>query len=213
MKNVFIVIIVLVIILISIFFTEEINIKLAQITSILANLCSIITVIIAILLYQRYGIEKTILEKQQRVVFKLIETLKETYFQIYNVNTLINFKITHPYEKVYESNYSKNFIFTEVYSKGFNHIWEFCDNLYLPKNIASSLRKFEMVYLDIISDYKLNENDLIITHPNYIDNQFGVLNGEKITFFDFINLCNNLNSVINEWIEKNSVNKAELNYD
>lgn len=62
------------------FFTPTVNESLAVSSNIISALVSLVTLLIAVLLYSKYGVEKSVLDKQTESVLRLLTELKKTRF-------------------------------------------------------------------------------------------------------------------------------------
>lgn len=201
------------------FFDNSTNLKIRVSANIISGFGSLLTLALAILLYKKFGIETSLINKQTKTVFELLENLNTSrIFLSYKNGTMI-FNPAKPYYSFYEDHYSKILLFNISYLDGMRYIWKFSESVFLPKVIADQIKKIngysiiyeqndtnEEKYLKVnIADYKNPENFKL--------DEYGLLNEKEISFYDFIHNWNDLIDEIKNWISTNCQIKVELNID
>lgn len=196
------------------FFDKDTNTNIATGVNLLSGFCSLLTLIIALLLFNKYGIEKTLIEKQTQEVFQLLENLTNTTLVINSNDLFMRFCPAKPYDKFYENYYDRQVLFSLSYFEGLNSVIGFGNKVFLPKEIGEKLRAMQIVAIT----HKINEpneNALKVTpEAVYTKNntdRYGLGNDTAITFKEYIEQWISLIDLITDWIGKNSSIKSELN--
>ena len=154
------IIIILVLIAIVLFFIPFVfekgtNEKIVSGINLIAGFASLLTMIIALLLFNKFGIETSLLEKQTKEVFELLETLNKSNVFIQGNREMMRFNPAKPYIKFYEYYYDRKLVFSIKYIEGLHNIWKYSDNVFLPKEIAEKLRKQQIVVLTDLKEQNL----------------------------------------------------------
>ncbi len=196
------------------FLSKETNENVISGINIISGFASLLTLAVALLLYNRFGIEKSLLDKQTNEVFELLENLNKAFIFIQGNNIVMRFNPTRPYHKIYESHYDKMLLFSPTYMEGLGNIWKHSNNIFLPKDIAKRLNKLQIYLLAKQSD-KLEDHQLRVYVPTKENEKeyFGVANNKEIIFMEFLTNWNELVEEIKSWISMNSSMKSELNLE
>jgi hypothetical protein len=179
----------------------------------LSGLSSFITVVIAVLLYSKYGIDKSIKERNLEATLNLLEAVKKTTVTITGNNWMIRYKPTTFSMKYYEKSYSRKLIFSGDYWEHISNLSAFSENLYLPKDIKQKLDRllpFSMGQSSeslIITDYGKVE----LGKPKSEVWKFDIYNNEPVTLYDYFLFWEGLISTIQEWCKNNSDSQIDLN--
>jgi hypothetical protein len=214
-KIIIIAIILLIVIFTAIFIlNDQIIESLKDAFSIIEGISSIVVVIIAFMLYDKYGFEKTIKEKNLEVSLKLLEEIKKTTILIVGKDEFLQYRLTSFSIMVYEHRYKEKLLFSENYYDNLNPIFEFSNNLYLPNEIKLKLDKIipytmgkctQTVNLDEYWKVVIKGDKSKEWLYNMINNQ------SDITVFDYLTNWDDLITTIQDWCSKNSDSKVDLN--
>ena len=182
--------------------------------SLISGFSSLLTLIIAILLFNKYGIETSLLERQTKSVFQLLEDLNINTISIKGNRQWMRFTPAKPYLAIYEESYDKVMLISMSYAEGLENIWKHCDNVFLPKEIADKLRNTQIFSLADKVEI-LNENQLEVLAPSKDSEKasFSTINNQTMSFLDFVTKWTEVMDEIKDWISKNSSMKSELNLD
>lgn len=185
-------------------------------SSIIGALSAIITLIIALLLFSKYGVEKSLINKQTEVVFQLLQELKKTRFIITfgEPKGLLQLQLdmlSHEYLNDYKD---KHLLFNKSYYDGLKAIWDLAEDVFLPVEITESIRPLMMQSL---SGEKETNGYMIVTIPGVnisSENDFsGKLNFEDISMQDFINRWSLVISKTKKWLKEYSNENMNINFD
>lgn len=205
--------------------TENTSSKVTLSTSIISALSSLLTLIIALLLYRKYGIEGKLLEKNLESTEKLLFELGKVRITFKNDRSFIQFfplkKEFYIKEKEILEYQKTQLIFLKQGLQNLGKISEFAYNPFLSKSIAIQLRSFEFIYGSLIEikDYdKFLKTEIYVTSNSTIaltDKEFNEsylsFNDKKITFQEFQYQWWKVTRTIRDWLKENSSNYKELN--
>lgn len=186
---------------------------------------SFFTLIIAILLYDRFNYRKIIFEKKIELVLRLLEKLKATRIQVsYEKKDVRSTAGILAINRLDIARYQKNsylnpnaFVSFELpVRKYWMEITDLKNNPYMPKEISKSLDFLDFNSLEMISENPIYiaENFRLSINNNPV-NLLSLENWAKMetdmSFYDFTNGYLNSFNQIEKWIDKHSNFKAELN--
>jgi hypothetical protein len=197
--------------------TESVNQIISLTTSIISTIASLFTFIIALSLFNRYGIEAPLIEKHTSNVFLLLEQLKKTQFSIVGQKFSFWIKMSDPFK--YASNikdyYSEKLIFSEDYYYGLESLFEISNNPFIPKSIADTIDKFQF----FVMLYDINEINCkeyaqvsVVKFKKSENPKFGRFNASDLTLLEFLTMIDEVKSAITKWLQSNSVSTVNLNW-
>jgi len=211
-----------------IFDSETLN-KFNSGISLISGLATFVTVIIAALLFDKYGVDKSIKDKNLESALNLLETIKSTTILIKGNNYVIQYRPTTFPMQTYESSYQMKIAFSNDYLKQTRYLVKFVDNVFLPKQIRNKLNiitphsishvpnttesnEYGIVNIGKQDDKHLNWS--IKESKKQLDNKaFGYLNGRELTVYDYLLMWEELIEAIQDWCSKSSDSKLDLNVD
>ncbi len=186
---------------------------------------SFITLIIAILIYDRFGYRKIIFEKKLDIVLKLLEKIKSTQIIVSYENreerkmSICSVMINQ--EEVNRLNETLNpkayVVFSiEELNTYFKEMNLMCSNIYMPKEISKRLEFISITYLEGVTGNKTYENENIKLSINKNVGNISSLDGwykthEDLSFETFTNNYFTCVNTIENWINKYSSIRADLN--
>jgi hypothetical protein len=197
---------------------QEADSTIVSISSILSGLCSVATFVIALLLYQRFGIDNTIIENKALTVFKLIDLVKSKSFNLEGhpefKNVWINF---HRFESLKASYPQMNavLLLSESYYKAVDEIVTMSNSVFMPIEIGTAIKGIELHALgkptvsDEIAYCKLSpfqkegsasKTDAVASHPE----SWGTFNAQDLTLSEFLDRWDKVIESINVWLKKNT---------
>jgi hypothetical protein len=209
------------------FLTPKVHESLSVSSNIVSALASLITLVIAVLLYSKYGVEKSVLDKQTEAVLRLLSELKKTRFIFEYKDGMLQIRLDNLRDKSWKDFKfrpikdleKKNLRFDIGYVEGLKNIWDIADDIFLPVEIVE---KINPLSTQIIIGDKENNNTLRLQIPGYSVGFFttekeyknvGILNGKEITLGEFIKLWDSVISVSTKWLETHSSIPVRLNFE
>ncbi len=180
----------------------------------IAGLSSLITLIIAIQLNDRFDSEKNLQQKRSEEVFKLIELVNKDFI-IFSLKRKDYHLSINPFNydiKKVEEYYGKKIRISTHYLDFIRPILSSGAQIYLPKSIAEKVKKLDVIGLTYLSDH-INENEIVVTArpTNFPQDSIGKPFGPEQNLLEFINQWNNLSEEIKNWIKSNYESYNELN--
>lgn len=193
-------------------------------TNLITIISSLITVIIAFLLFDKFGVSKKVLDQNIEVVFKLLEVIKSktiyteyesdsgTHHSVISIgdtsNELMNNLID---DKIIVFNY-------DDINKGLNEINQFVNNVWLPTQIKKKIQKISLWSASSVEDTFSHKNkyvkiyfDLYPEARKDIDVTWFTTNQKETTVKDFRLSLQDLLVEIKIWLKKHSDYKADIN--
>lgn len=135
---------------------------LRNVFAIISGTASFITVVLAVLLYNKYGIEKTIIEKNLDISLKLLEEIKKIEITFTGSNFTVYYRPATWSFEYFEAHYHIKLLFANTIVNDLENIALYSNNLYLPKEIKKKVDK--------ILPYMLSYNTDIPNISEYVDN-------------------------------------------
>jgi hypothetical protein len=194
-------------------FNDSINHLLSISCNLVGSFCSIITLFIAIILFDKYGLKKSLIEKKADLVLRLIENLKQVRLFMKNDKQFVQYRPLTDWQSTYEMFNDMLLVFNKDYLSGLNKIFEYADNLYLPISIVEKIRNLEPSSITYDLDRLANPDYFEVSVPGLQKSEdiFGRLNGKNMTFYDFNNLWIEILEEAEKWLKENDIEIKELN--
>lgn len=191
-------------------FNQTINISAALIAAIF----SVLTFIVAIILFNKYGIDNSLLEKRTEVVFKLLEKINGLTYSIENEKFSFTFNLGSTERKNVEEFYGRKLSFSTDYYKDLEEIFEIGNSPFTPKSIIQKMEAIRppVISFDIPDKEKSNYAKVYLFGHKNDTADFGRLNRSDITLYDFIVSYSEIKDSIVAWIKQNTtINTSDLN--
>ncbi len=193
--------------------------SLSLAASLLGAFASVVTLVVALMLYSKYGLEKSLFDKQVDLVLKLLGEIKKTRLLVFvgpkAKNGMVQIFLHRLNNDEYWRSYKdKRLLFSFNYFKGLEKVWEISDNILLPKEIAKRIKPLEVASIKNIDD--LSEEDLILNIPGLYspeEDGFGQLNGKRVTLNSHLIIWESLIVSIKNWLKEHAVNNLDLNFE
>ena len=197
-----------------------------HISFIIAALCGIITTIIAILLYDKYGLDKKIIDKNLEVVLQFVDERRKTTIYIHSESKIgggyammINFW-NNPIEKgSLMTRYLKDKLFFSLnYGYALNNLYEISKHPFMPPEICEKFQKITLHVLpEITEEDKKNGFAVATSSVNILelddkDQIIGKLNGHDFTVGEYINKYTEVRDAIKQWLKAHNVDDSSLNF-
>lgn len=192
----------------------------------IAAVCGIITAIIAILLFDKYGVDKKIIDKNLEVVLQFVDELRKTTIYIHGESKaggsyamMINFW-NKPIEKSdFMSRCLKDKLFFKLnYGYALNNLYELSKNPFMPPEIGEKFQKITLHVLPEITDEdKLHGYAVATSSVNMLelddkDMIIGKLNGHDFTVGEYIDNYMEVRDAIKQWLKTHNVDDSSLNF-
>lgn len=211
--------------LIILFIIKESEFTSTAVKDITVTSCSFFTLILAILLYDRFDYRKTIFQRKLEIVLDLLVNLKSSDFHIKyycdgKSTSVVAFEIKRDSlkRKVQEKYLHGLFCFDNNYEVFFRKkILPFINNPFMPKEISESLYFFRLKSYHSINhlpDFQYKyirmyyEGDIKFTDENV---QLFTESSQTLTFKSYLDSYANCLDIIENWINKHSNIKSDLN--
>lgn len=187
--------------------------KIKDAFSIILGITSVVVMVISILLFKKYGIDKSIKEKNLDIVLKLLQEIKKVTLTFNGERSTCFFRLGKYSMVEFEDYYNQKILFPSNYSMDLNSIFTFSDDLYIPDEIKEKLDK--LIPYSMARTKVIDENDyfrLFIKRSHSKDSGVNRINDRiDITLFDYLIMWDELITTIKNWINKNSDSKIDLN--
>jgi hypothetical protein len=194
---------------------ESSNAIVIVIATIISALASTLTLCIALLLFNKFGIETPLLEKNTTVVFAFIEQFKKTSLFIKNDGQkyFLNVRLEDPFNTSFERFYGDKLAFSTDYITGLEKLFMISDSPFMPKKISEKVAKIRCSYLTHLNEEELNSfSKVIIPGKKSEDDTYGEFNDQEMTLMQFLGLLDDIKIEVINWICKNSNYKPDLNF-
>jgi len=192
--------------------------KMLLFTELISALSSFITLIIAILLYNKFGIEKEILTKQTKVVFNLLVELKKMRFVFLRPNNgglLQVFLDNYKENDFWEYEKDRELLFNFNYFEALSKIFDISNNVFLPREISEKMKLINISTIKVVDEIKNKHLKVKIfgfSNKSNQDERFGILNDKPITLKEYLKIWDDIISATEKWMQKKSAKHYELNF-
>lgn len=217
-KNIIWVIAIISIIIIALpFFLDSfVNQDISVSASIISALSSLATMIIAILLFDKYGIKKSRVEKQSETIIQFFKIIKDLSFWMHSNISFLQYKPDSNLEAVYEFSYKTRLYFDDTYIKTISDLSDFGYDINMPRSVANKIKILKPYSMIPIEKKDVPDHCFIVTmhslgKKNIIDKVFSRINDKDLTFFDYHNLWIEIIDEAKNWLSKNDIDINDLN--
>lgn len=197
-----------------------------HISFIIAALCGVITTIIAILLYDKYGVDRKIIDKNLEVVLQFVDELRKTTIYIHGESKtggsyamMINLWSKPINKGDFMSRYLKDKIFFKLnYGYALNNLYEISKNPFMPPEIGEKFQKITLHVLpEIKEEDKQNGFAIVSSSANRFESDdkdqiIGKLNGHDFTLGEYLDDYVEVRDAIRQWLKAHNVDDSSLNF-
>ena len=206
----------LIIITLPFFLDSCINQDLNISSSLISAIASLTTMIIAILLYDKYGLKQSRVAKQTDIVIQFLSLIKDVRLWMHTNTSFLQYKPDSNLESVYELAYKTRLYFDDTYIKTISVISDFGYDINMPKSIATKIKVLKPYTMLPVEKDKVPDDCFIVTtlglgKKQLIDKVFSRINDKELTFFDYHNIWIDIIDEAKEWLSGNQINVDELN--
>ncbi len=186
-------------------------------TNIVSTFCSLGTLILAILLYNKYGIDSKLIEKNTDIVFKLVREFNKLFFIVEGPESNNYILIVHLSSKnqneIFSEFFNQPICFTKDYFRILDPIISLCNDPFMPPTIVEASKLLSVNSIVGIKDYH-NKYAIIKRDATKLsnDNFVGLLNDKEMTLGEYITAFQEFKNVIKQWLQLHSTNSVEMNF-
>lgn len=186
-------------------------------TALVSALSAVMTMTLAILLFNRFGIEQDVLKLQFDSVRSLLGTLRTMRFwmETKDEGLLSRLQVTafNPFPSpVFEAYYGRVVVFNDPTAEKLLSLSEHLDDIFLPASIVDTLSPLVPFQLGVAQDQKQKLTNAIHFAQREPDGTVYVqFNSAEITFMEFLSKWSDLIDAINAWVQQNAASAPVLN--
>lgn len=213
--------------------SEETDNSVLEIFNILGSICSLATLIIALLLYNKLTSDQHALDKQMETVERLISMIRSLEFSVETENKMgvnINFARFDPKRRYPIS--ETPLLVNHSYIEYISGVLKFYNSHFLPKEIALAINKVDLAmtgqpnpnkrynklnhgmesieFLKTISVLSPHQLESYIERIKDKSTKWGTFNGKDITVNEFVGYWHDLIESILKWLKQN---KPSIKYN
>ena len=197
------------------FLDSNANTNLRVGATLISAVASLTTLIIAIILYDRYGIQKSRIEKQTDTLICFLSLLKDTRLWMHSHESLLQYRPNSNQEAVYERVYAYKLYFDEAY---IDYILLYVNHAYdinMPKSVANKIKVLKPGVLSLVDKNNLTTDFFIVTNHNLANRRLMdkayTYNETELTFLDYHNTWIDIIDEAKKWLTNHQINIDELN--
>lgn len=187
--------------------------------TLLSAASAIMTMTLAVLLFNRYGVEQDVLKKQFDSVLALLKTLREMHFAMRATDEggQAIFQITplDPFShSIFEMYYDRAIAFNEHAIEKMRPLDEHRYDIFLPVSIAEVLERIIPAFLQSLPDQNTKVARAIHFIPpdnNEDEPVYLSYNGAEMTFMEFLSRWSDVIDAIDAWLQEHATNAPTLN--
>lgn len=181
-------------------------------------IAAIITLIIALLLYSKYGVEKTFVRKQTETVFRLLVELKKINFILEGDQGHILFLPLDRLQSKHWLEYKeRELLFSTGYNEGMNGILEIAEDIFLPSIILEKINPLLVWSISMAEKDGRTDRYFQISMSGHMSRSkdifFGILNSKPVSLSEFVGLWRNVIDVSGKWLKEHSNTPINLNFE
>jgi|GEM_PF-4302338 len=186
---------------------EKLQNYVADVSTLIGVFATLLTLVLAMILYNQMGLDQTLLQKKAEVVFRLLDLLNERHFTVktnVGYNVFLHLSTISKHKKDYEAYGQIKLLFNKGYLDCVQPIIELENNVFLPKELFYKVLRLEAKAFHAEMD-KIDKTEYgrVVSHghqheffsdyqySNVSDNEWGsiMLTGENSTLINEIT-CN-----------------------
>ena len=185
--------------------------------ALLSALSAIITMTLAIFLFNRFGVEQDVLKHQFDSVLSLLRTLRAMRFLMKATDKggemILQVTPFDPFaHQIFEMHYGKVIAFNEHTIRKLEPLGEHLNDVFLPTSIVDALDPLVPIVLQTALDQNEKLTKAIHFAPwDADDTVFLSYNGVEMTLMDFLLKWSELIDAIDAWVQQNAANGPVLN--
>ena len=196
------------------FLSQEMNEKVVTSANLVGSLSSIVTLVLAILLFKKYGIEQSLLNKQTEAVFQLLAEIKKTrLILIPTEGGFIQLFLGDMKEEYWSLAKDCKLRFSINYADNLSAIWNIAEDVFLPEEVALKLRPLMVSIIQPSASDKGYLDVIVPPHKKEIDEKdfFGIMNRNEITLEEFVRNWQDVLRAAKGWLNNHADIPFKLN--
>lgn len=196
-----------------------------SVSALIGAFSGIITLLIAILLYNKYGIDQSITDKNLKVVLNIVDELKKTTVIVISDTKCgsyfikLNFWNTGLFEldrDIMRRYLDDTVYFNLSYAHGFEHLYDLSQDPFAPKEIATAIKGIQLMMLSEVKKENRAERHAVISvrtaPPVEHEEIVGKFNNKDLTLREYIQKYQNVKDSIKTWLVNHNVSPESLNF-
>lgn len=196
-----------------------------MVSDLIASMTGLVTVILALLLFNKFGVEAHLVEKRFKLVSDLLTEIASKRYTLRLLSRRTKYPNIHFFHPRYSGAFRENNKIDEhvlvgrSYVNGITKIEELAKDFFMPQEITTKLTPLLVSHISQVKGLTANEyyeqgyyyieDDSSQSKPEN-DDMIGVLNGEEMTVDEFAQAWEEIVLAAVAWINKNSSIKAAI---
>ncbi len=194
--------------------------KIDSLANIISSLAALTTLFLALLLYNKFGIENKLLNKNLQTVTEFLKEVSNIRLLFDSDNQLIPFTPSQKdfYRKEKSLDQDNTVVFQKEYLTMLAPVLSYINNPFFPKSIARTLKELEIQHVRSVSKEILERKNtlkLIVVYkpPKTRKDLYLSLSEEPMTYQSYINKWESVMIQTQKWLRKHSSYRREINLD
>jgi hypothetical protein len=204
--------------------------SISESLAVASSLSSLLTLLIALELFNKFGIEQEILQKNLEFVSKVFGLLAKIEISA-NVDGSFHFirlsrDLREGLVQRFNNKYGEMIVAGDIsVMSGLRELLDIGESIYMPREIASCIRKFNFSSINYAEDIVKSKDKYIFLQfigaskkvfsmelNKYIDdNRVGLLDDKEMKLKDYLQTFDDLYKSCNKWLKNNSSINLDLN--
>jgi len=177
------------------------------------GISSLITLIIAFLLFDKYGLKKDFIKSQTEIVLAQLEVIKTVRFLIRSKDKFLQFFPTINRVDSYEIFYSEKLVFSKKYWEYVNQIFKYSSSIYMPQSIVTKINRLMPSVIANMTEGDIESYSKVTFWGDHDEDMvYGKFNHEDVTFHEFYTNWLDIIDEIRNWL-KDKIDIDKLNID
>ena len=191
---------------------NNINNIIISTSTILGALISIITLAIAFILYNKFGIDESVYNKRTEVILALLKTIrgKKFWIETKGLKIQVPLSVIDKDRARFEIFENVHLLFSQSYYDFIDDIFEAASDFYMPEEIAQRIKELQPSFLSFPKNINAENLGKIMVPGMHDTITWGFVDNKQVRLKDFISKWIDLIEIIEAWIKKNS-SKENLN--
>lgn len=207
------------------YFGEDALKVVDSISALIGAFCGVITLLIAILLYNKYGIDQSIADRNLKIVLEIVEELKKTVAFAYSESksgtyfVQLNFWNTDlaVLSRGPKNQFLDDIVYFKIsYAYAFSRLFDLGRDPFAPKEIVEAIKRIQFVTLtDVKVEDRAEKYALIsVKLEEKIENDeiVGRLNNRDMTLREYVQNYQAVKESIKSWLVNHNVDSGCLNF-
>lgn len=196
-----------------------------SISALIGAFCGVITLFIAILLYNKYGIDQSIADRNLKIVLEIVEELKKTVAFAYSESksgayfVQLNFWNTDlaVLSRGPKTQFLDDMVYFRInYAYAFSNLFDLGRDPFAPKEIVEAIKRIQFVSLTGVKEEDRAEKYAVISarFEEKIENDeiVGRLNNRDMTLREYVQNYMAVKESIKSWLVNHNVDPNSLNF-